>query len=37
MVHYELIKVIIDTFCLVEIILDVVVLYHGLSDFIMSD
>ncbi len=37
MVHYEPFKFIIDTSDLVEIILDVVIRYHSLTDSIMSD
>ena len=37
MVHYELVKVIIDTSGLVKVILDVVVWQHGLSNSIVSD
>ncbi len=37
MIHYELIKVTIDTPGLVEVILDVVVWHHGLSDSIVSN
>ncbi len=37
MIYYELFKVIIDGPSLVEVILDVVVRYHGLSNSIVSD
>ena len=37
MVQYESVKIIIDTRRLDEVILDVVVWYHGLPDSIMSD
>ena len=37
MVHYEPVKVTIDAPGLAEIIIDVVVRYHGLSDSIVSD
>ncbi len=37
MVHYEPVKVTIDTPGLAEIILDVVVRHHGLPDSIVSD
>ena len=37
MVHYELVKVIIDTPRLVEVILDVVVWQYGLSNSIVTD
>ena len=37
MVHYEPVKITINTLGLAEVILDVVVQYHGLLDSIMSD
>ena len=37
MVYYKLIKIIINTSKLVEIILDMVVLYHSLPNSIMSN
>ena len=37
MVHYELVKVIINASRLAEVIIDVVIQYHGLSDSIISD
>ncbi len=37
MVHYESVKVTIDTSGLAEVILDMVVRYHGLPNSIMSD
>ena len=37
MVHYELVKVTIDAPGLAEVIIDVVVWYHGLSDSIVTD
>ena len=37
MVHYEPVKVTIDTLGLAKAILDVVVWYHGLLDSIVSD
>lgn len=37
MVHYELVKVIINIPGLVEIIINILICYHDLSDFIMSD
>ncbi len=37
MVHYELVKVTINTLGLTEVILDVVIRYHGLPDSIVSD
>ena len=37
MVYYELVKVTIDTPGLAEVILNVVVRYHGLPNSIMSD
>ncbi len=37
MVYYELVKVTIDTPGLIEIILDVLVQYHNLSDSIVND
>ena len=37
MVHYEPVKVTIDALRVAEVILDVVVWYHGLSDSIMTD
>ncbi len=37
MVHYEPVKVIIDALGLAEVILDVVVRHHSLSDSIVSD
>ncbi len=37
MVYYELVKVIIDAFGLAKVILDIVVLHHGLSNLIGSD
>ena len=37
MVHYEPVKVIINALGLAEVILDVVVRYHGLPDSIVSD
>ncbi len=37
MVHYEPVKVTINILSLTDIILDVVVRYHGLPDWIMSD
>ena len=36
-VHYELVKVTIDAPGLAEVILDMVVRYHGFSDSIVSD
>ena len=36
-VHYDPVQVIIDTSGLAEVILDVVVQHHGLSDLIVSD
>lgn len=36
-VHYKPVKVIIDTSRLTEVIIDVVVKYHGLLDFIIND
>ena len=35
--HYEPMKIIIDAFKLAEVILDVVVQYHGLPNSIVSD
>ena len=35
--HYELVKVTIDALRLVEVIINIVVQYHGLLDFIISD
>ena len=37
MVHYEPVKVTIDTPGLAEVIIDVVVRYHGLPDLIVTD
>lgn len=37
MVHYELVKVTIDATDLAEVIIDVFVQHHGLSDLIMID
>ena len=37
MVHYEPVKIIIDTPRLAKVILDVVVRHHGLPDSIISD
>ena len=37
MVYYELVKVTIDALGLVEVIIDVVVWYHGLLNSIISD
>ena len=37
MMHYELVKVTTDTLDLAELIIDVVVRHHGLSDSIISD
>ena len=37
MVHYELVKVIIDAPGLVEVIIDVVVRHHGLPDSIVTN
>ena len=37
MVHYEPVKVTIDAFGLSEVIIDVIVRHHGLSDSIISD
>ncbi len=37
MVYYEPVKVTIDAFDLAEVILDMIVQYHSLSDLIMSD
>ena len=37
MVHYELVKVTIDTTGHVEIILDMIIQYHSLSNLIVSD
>ena len=37
MVHYELVKVIINTLGLAKVILDVVIWYHSLWDFIVTN
>ncbi len=37
MIYYEPVKIIIDTQNLAKVILDVIVQYHGLFDFIVSD
>lgn len=37
MVHYEPVKITIDASVLAEVIIDVVVRYHGLPDSIISD
>ena len=37
MVHYELVKVIIDTPGLAKVIIDVIVRHHGLPDSILID
>lgn len=37
MIYYELVKVIIDTLALAEVIIHVVVKHYNLSDLILSD
>ena len=37
MVHYKPVKITINTLELAEVIIDMVVRYHGLLDFIISD
>lgn len=37
MVHYKLVKTTIDVANFIEIIIDIVLRYHGLSEFIMSN
>ena len=37
MIHYEPVKITIDTLSLAEVIIDVVVYYHGLLDSIVTD
>ena len=37
MVHYELVKIIIDTPRLAEVIIDIVVQYHGFLDSIINN
>ena len=37
MVYYELVKITIDTSRPAEVILDVVIQHHGLSDSIVTD